>query len=261
MRIAGVTRLVGALLVVVAAAASSCGVRVRQPASLITETSAVLERQGGLGDRRLGELLLGLGSCRELGPADRGPERRVRPRQHAARFVAVERLVPGARSRYRLCVSDSENPGGGNGCSPTQTFRTLGPVAPTFRAENRECAGPNDVSQGAYVVNFQPNTTYAFRGVPRGRDRRRQHTVHHRRGRELRHREHRPHPAVQGARADLAEPQRRRRPGPRGENGARQDLRSDEPCADAQPEEPSAQKAEDSSSERRSPDVVHLSTG
>ncbi len=142
---------------------SSCGVGVRQPATDITETSATLNGKavstiGGSGTYYF-----------NWGPAENHSRPTpVRNFQYGADNTrsaseAVDQLVSGAVYRYRLCATDTENPGGGDGCSPVQTFRTLGPVAPTFHAENRDCGGPNDFSQAVFVVNFEPNTTYAFR--------------------------------------------------------------------------------------------------
>jgi hypothetical protein len=75
--------------------------------------------------------------------------------------VPVVGLEPGTTYSYQVCAGDNDNPDGF--CGPRQTFRTLGTGVPTFRSQNRECTGPNDFNQSAFVVNFEPGTTYGFR--------------------------------------------------------------------------------------------------
>jgi hypothetical protein len=145
--------------------ASSCGVGVRQPASGITETSATLN---GKAVSTAGE---GSGSYFFLwGVAGAtAASSGVKPVQFGADGTqpvsyAADRLLPGVVYGYEVCVADSENPGFGGGCSPLQTFRTAGPVVRAFHSlGNRDCAGPNDFSQEALIVNYEPHTTYGFR--------------------------------------------------------------------------------------------------
>jgi hypothetical protein len=155
-----VKRLACAAVLVLALA--SCGVGVRLPATDVTETSATLNGKavstvGGSGTYFF---VYGVpGSSRSSG------EKNVQFSSGGTPVsFPVDHLVGGVVYGYRLCVGDSENPGAGDGCSPTQKFRTPGPTGPAFHSQgNPNCAGPNDFSQEAFIANYEPNTRYGFR--------------------------------------------------------------------------------------------------
>jgi hypothetical protein len=153
-------RLALALCVMVVVV-SSCGIGVRKPASDITETSATLNgnavsTMGGPGSYFF-----------DWGPAEN--EERPTPVRNidfgtgreVPISVPVTGLEPGTTYRYQACAGDAENPGGGR-CSRTQTFKTAGTGVRALRTKNF-CSDPGDFAQEAIALNFEPSTAYGFR--------------------------------------------------------------------------------------------------
>lgn len=147
----------GLVLCALALIASSCGVGVRQPATDITETSATLNGKavstiGGPGI-----------SFFTFGPAEGNtPPTPVKnidfgDGHELPMSAAVDGLEPGTTYRYQACAGDAEN---GGLCSPVQTFKTAGTAVRAFRVYSQTCAGPNDFTQEGVLLNFEPNTDY-----------------------------------------------------------------------------------------------------
>ena len=140
--------------------ASSCGVGVRQPASEITETSAtlngnVLSTTGGPGSYEFRYSPTSI-------PLRRTPERTIEFEAGESEEVSepVEDLVSGTAYRYYVCAEDGENPGD-KFCSPPQPFETAGPTVQTFLLETK-CPDPDDFAQSGTALNFEPNSGYGI---------------------------------------------------------------------------------------------------
>ena len=95
-----------------------------------------------------------------MAASERRSEHRVRHELRKAGVAADRRSRAGTTYTYQVCAGDNES----KLCSPAQAFTTLGTGVPTFRAVNRgECTGPNDFGVNAFVVNYEPDTNYGFR--------------------------------------------------------------------------------------------------
>jgi hypothetical protein len=142
----------------VALTASSCAVGVRQPATDITDTSAVLNGKvlsttGGPGSWYI-----------EYGPTlartERTPTRDIDFVVNESEPVSepIDSLEPGTTYHFAVCAEDSENPGDPF-CSPDQTFTTYDPVLGLFE----ECMF---YPPRHYVVlgvsGFPPNTRFSW---------------------------------------------------------------------------------------------------
>jgi hypothetical protein len=135
-------------------------VGVRAPASLVSETTAtlngsVLSTTGGPGSYDFG---YGPTSS----PQRRTPERPIDFEAEESEQVSepVEGLQPGTVYRYYVCAEDGETPGD-KFCSPPQTFRTAGASAQTFLVE-AHCSNPDDFAQSGTALNFEPNSRYGI---------------------------------------------------------------------------------------------------
>ena len=148
-------------LCLLALVATSCAVGVREPASLVSETTAtlngsVLSTTGGPGsyEFRYSPTSIGL---------RRTPERPIEFEAEESEGVSepVDGLQPGTAYRYYVCAEDEENPGD-KFCSPPQPFRTAGPSVQTFLVE-AECSDPDDFAQSGTALNFEPDSVYGIR--------------------------------------------------------------------------------------------------
>jgi hypothetical protein len=145
-------------LAVLCVAISSCAVGVRQPATEVTETSAVLNGKVVSTTGGPGSYYISYGAVSPR--TERTPTRPIDFVAEESRAVSepVDGLAPGVTYRYVVCAEDGENPGEPF-CSPTQTFKTSGTAVPELRGESI-CTEQHQYAIEGVATGLEPETDY-----------------------------------------------------------------------------------------------------